>query len=255
MNSKTQMKAHVGAYSDTSGHGRFVLKARILTSILVFALTLLSSLFSRLSAQPISVQNKIDLTEAASSDFISYSISGMGTSQKVRLKIVNHQSISVEVDIEPGTELVPAEDAVQRLAVTRRDKIIVRGHMHNEPEVVVAKEINVACLDISLDAPSEQNKTWSVETNEQIRDFLTCVDKSIKDASQASPELRSTLSTMRPTLIQMGLWQARGAKKQEWIDFFVKYQNMDSVEAEQAVDTLTPLLDGIVADCGSLPEL
>jgi hypothetical protein len=225
---------------------------QLLLMALTVAIIFLGWSVETFAAPPQNCDSSIDLARAASLGCVSYKIRGMGTSEKAHIEIRNHLNISVQIEIEPGTELVPSQGGVQRLAVTRGYKINIHGHAHNEEEVVVARDIDVACLDISLDAPSRENDKWTVKRQQQVQDFLTCLDDGIQEAKKASSSLASQLSDMRPFLVQLAVWQARGASRQQWIDFFVKYQKMKQADAAQVIDGLKPLLDGIVGQCGSL---
>ena len=200
-------------------------------------------------------ERTVEFTEAVSQGYISYRIWGSGSAATAHLEIRNHLEVSVEIEIEPGTELVPAEGDVQRLAVTREYKITIKGHVHNGQELVVVKDIDVACLDITLDAPAESNRTWRVRKQRQIHDFLECLDEGIRQAKEESPSSASQLTTLRPFLVQFGLWQARGTTRGQWIDFLVKYHKMTPQQAAEFIDKIKPLLDVIVAQCGSLPNI
>lgn len=229
-------------------------RLRLWRGVPIMILWLVSSVMA-LPSPPQNTQGPIELTQALSLGYVSYTVRGMNTSGTVHLEIRNHMEFLVNIEIEEGTELVPSEGGVQRMAVTRDYRISAHGHYHNQPEVVEVRDIDVACLDISRDAPSSTNTSWSVRRPQSIRDFLACLDKGIQQVKESSPELGSQLSQMRPFLVQMALWQARGATRRQWIDFFVKYHGMTRPQAAQIIDQLKPLLDGIVSECGSLGNI
>jgi hypothetical protein len=229
-------------------------RLRLWRAAAIMILCLMSSAMA-LASPPQNTQGRIELTQALALGYVSYTVRGMNTSSTVHLEIRNHMEFIVNIEIEEGTELVPSEGDVQRMAVTRDYRISVHGHYHNQPELVEVRDIDVACLDITRDAPSSTNTSWTVRRPQAIRGFLTCLDNGLQRAKERSPQLASQLSQMRPFLVQMALWQARGATRGQWIDFFVKYQKMPRAQAAQIVDSLKPLLDAVVSECGSLGNI
>jgi len=55
--------------------------------------------------------------------------------------------------------------------------------------------------------------------------------------------------------VNEGLWKARGASRQDMIDFWVHYQGMSRAQAQQMVAALNPILQAITAQCGSLNNM
>lgn len=198
----------------------------------------------------VSLASPIELSQAVSQGDVSYTIRGMDNSGRVHFEIRNHREYIVTVEIEEGTELVPAEGDVQRMAVTKEYTITVHGHAHEEPEVVEVRDIDVACLDISREAPSTANRSWTLRRPAALRSFLSCLDSHLQDAADDSSDAEA-----RPMLVQLGLWEARGATRAQWVDFFVTYWELPRDKAGQLIDGLKPLLDPVVQECGSLTSI
>jgi hypothetical protein len=166
----------------------------------------------------------------------------------MKLRIRNNLTGTLELCVEVGTKLKPAEASVQQMVVVREVKITLKAKAEDE----VTIEVN--CLDISKDPPSESDVKWEIQDSAAARDFIACTNQILDTAMKAadSQQERDIFKALRPFLVQAALWQARGATRQKWIHFWVQYQGMSQERASQVADALTPLLSPIVQACGTL---
>lgn len=191
----------------------------------------------------------VDLLKASADGSVKFWMSGTGNSGEMNLRVKNELSVSLKVCVEVGTKLTPSEGDVQAMVVTREAKLSIKAEAEEEVS------LEVACLDISKDPPSEENTSWRVEKPAKLVDFLKCVDGLLDDMKQQEPSQADLIDKARPGIVQLSLWQARGASRAEWIEFEVKYQGMTQQQAAQMTDALQPFLKEIVKHCGSLASL
>ena len=183
-------------------------------------------------------RGEIDFVRAISSDYVDYELSGLGSgdSSRMNLKVRNNTERVWEVKIEIGTKLEPEGGDVQRMVVTKEYEIEV------EPHEVQSLDLEVSCLDISKPAPSVQDKSWRIASSPNLKSFLECANTAVeRDETVSAAE--------RPILIQLSLWQARGATREDWLEFFQKYHGLSAEEAEQLIAELVPPLQEIIRNC------
>lgn len=175
-----------------------------------------------------------------------YQLSGTGDSQTMTLRVLNRTNRTWHVEVEEGTKLEPAEGSVQNMVVTHGIHVTV--HPHDEPET----SVEVACLDISKAAPAASNTSWSARQSPNLTRFLACVNGIVDDLKTEDSQHASSYEQARRSLLQSSLWQARGASKQDWIDFYVKYQGMTEDEARAKVEAMEPVLNEVTNNCPNL---
>jgi hypothetical protein len=160
------------------------------------------------------------------------------------LSVRNETERTWVVHVEVGTKLEPATGETQNMVVTK--EVHVTAHPHDHHELT----LEVACLDISKAPPAESDREWTVTESAQLARFLACVDttvdKMIREESEAD------LGEMRGLFVQFGLWQARGASQEQWVDFLVEYWGMSREEASELADSLSPALDELINACPRL---
>jgi hypothetical protein len=191
----------------------------------------------------------VELVEAHSRGYIDYTLSGLGTSGEMSLRVVNKTERVWTVDVEVGTKLEPSGNDVQRMVVTKEVEVNLDSH---EQTTLV---LEAACLDIGKPPPSQSDSSWMVEKSPSIAHFIACANNQIDEIKRAEPDSAQVLESARPTLIQFSLWQARGTSREQWVHFWVEYQEKTEEEARGLVDGLRPVLGEIVQRCPSLPQM
>jgi hypothetical protein len=211
---------------------------------LCFALIVAAAMV--LAVRTSSAQTPIDFVQGISRGYFTYTLSGTGNSRTMNLRVTNVTEQVWELDIHDGTKLEPADGGVQNMVVTR--EIHITLHPHEEQRI----KVDVDCLDISLDPPSPSNTRWRVRSSPALASFISCVTNSVDTVKRNDPNNAKRYEMMRSYMLQLGLWNARGASRQQMIDFWVHYQSMPRSEAQRTVDGLNPLLQALTTDCGSL---
>jgi hypothetical protein len=191
----------------------------------------------------------IELVDAHSRGYIDYTLSGLGTSGEMELRLENKTEQIWTLKVEVGTKLEPDETDVQRMAITKEVEVDLDSHEHT------SLEVETVCLDISKPPPSKSNSSWTIEKSPTIAQFLICANNQIDEMKREVPDSSEFIENARPTLIQFSLWQARGTSPDEWIHFWVEYQNKTEDEARSIIDGLGPLLGEVVQRCPSLPQM
>jgi len=194
-------------------------------------------------------EERLEFISGVTGGDISYTLAGMGNSGTMRLGLRNKTETSWLVAVEIGTEFEPTEGNAQRMVVTTKVEVHVHPHEHSTVEV------DVNCLDISRPAPSTSDTAWTARRSSTLGRFLECANTRITAAKRGAREEAQLLEAARPMLIQFSLWSARGATREQWIDFWVKYQGASRSEAVQLVDAFTPVMDVVTNNCGELTTL
>lgn len=176
-------------------------------------------------SQPDKVVKSIGLVSGEQAGDIDYAWSGTGDSRSMNVKIVNKTDREWLVDVEVGTKLEPSNEAAQSMIVT--SEIHVKLHPHDSQKV----EVEVACLDISKDPPDSSDDTWKVTVSSRLAAFIACVNRD------------------NPAAVQEALWYFRGATREQWIEYFTKYDGKTQSEAEQAADSIESEIGDLVRKC------
>jgi len=189
----------------------------------------------------------VELVAAASAGDIGYAFTGMGNSGTMQVRVVNRTEREWLGQIEVGTKLEPSKGDAQSMVVTKE----VELHIHPHDSQTV--EIEVNCLDISKAPPMPSDRDWRAQVSTRLAGFIACVNRTIAaEADKAPSEEAQLLRTIQPFLLQIALWQARGATKDEWIDFFVHYQDMTQDKAQAQADFAEQFGGLIVRECPSI---
>lgn len=191
-----------------------------------------------------SEKRSVEFGQAISSGYVDYQLSGWeaGDSSKMNLRVKNKTERVWEVNIEVGTKLEPEGGDVQRMVVTKEYKLEMEPH---DEETLV---LEVSCLDISKAAPSLKDNTWRIARSNDLAQFIGCANIAI-DVLERNGEVEAK---ERPGLIQYSLWQARGATREDWIDFLQEYGKLSEEEAQQEIEAQEPYLHEITKNCPSL---
>jgi hypothetical protein len=190
-----------------------------------------------------------DLIQGSSQRYLRYTLSGTGSSGSMNLRVTNETDRVWQLEVEVGTKLEPANGRVQNMVVTEAI------HVTLHPHVWTALKMKVDCLDISKLPPSSSDAAWRVRPSPKLSSFIACVNNTLDDAKRSDPRNAQPYDLMRPTLLQLGLWSARGASKQQMIDFWEHYQAMSPRKAQQIVAALNPELQVMASQCGSLRSI
>jgi hypothetical protein len=183
-----------------------------------------------------------NLVEATSGGEVSYEFSGTGDSTKMNLKVRNESERTWEVKIEVGTKIEPDESDVQQMVVTREIEVHLEPHDHHD------LVIDVGCLDISKAAPSKTNTKWRLEASTSLNQFIRCANDAFNDLKARGEAEEED----RRGLIQLALWQARGATHDQWVKFYEDYQDKSPEEAEKASDETAPIAKKVITHCPPL---
>jgi hypothetical protein len=194
-------------------------------------------------------EQTVELVEAHSLGYINYASSGLGTSGEMSLRLVNKTEQIWTVQVEAGTKFEPSGSDVQRMVVTKEAEV----HLDSHEQSTI--KLEAACLDISKPPPSQSDSSWTIEKSPPIAQFIACANNQIDEIKRGEPDSAQVLESARPTLIQFSLWQARGTSREQWVHFWVEYQEKTEEEARSIVDGLGPVLDEIVQRCPSLPQM
>ena len=169
----------------------------------------------------------VELVQAKEAGYIDYVWSGTGDSQSMSVKVVNKTEREWQVEIEVGTKLEPSNEAVQSMIVT--NEVHVTMHPHDSQTV----EVEVSCLDISRDPPATSDDAWKVTASPRLASFIACVKRD------------------DPTMMQEALWYFRGATRDDWIEYFTKYEDKSEAEAEKAADSIESEIGQLARNCAS----
>ena len=171
----------------------------------------------------------------------------MGNSGTMQVRVVNRTEREWLVQIEVGTKLEPAVGNAQSMVVTKEIEV----HMHPHDSQTVEVEVN--CLDISKPPPMPSDKNWSAQPSTRLGGFINCVNRLIAaEADKAPSDQAQFLRNFQPLLLQVALWQARGATKNEWIEFFVQYWRMPREKAQGMADVFEQFGGAVVSECPSI---
>jgi hypothetical protein len=175
------------------------------------------------------------LVEAHSNGYADYAWVGSGDNATMVVTITNKTERDWHATIELGTKLEPAGESVQAMVVTKEIEV------HLEPHDSQVVEVHVACLDISKDPPAKTDTSWSLHVEPKLAAFIAC-------AEGLAP---SDDPSMRPFFVQYSLWQARGATRQQWLDFVVHYSDspISQSDAEETADHNIERFGAIVSQC------
>lgn len=189
----------------------------------------------------------IELVRGASSGYVDYAFTGMGNSGAMQVRVINKTEREWIVQIEVGTKLEPASGNAQSMVIAK--EIEVHLHPHDSHTV----EVEVNCLDISKPPPMTSDRNWSAQVSTRLAAFIACVNRTITaEADKAPSDQGEILRKAQPFILQVALWQARGATKDEWIDFFVHYHGMTQDRAQATADFFEQLGGAIVHECPSI---
>ena len=227
---------------------RLVVSLRVAPLVMAL-LTLASGIWSPAAAASRPSELCVDLLKASSDGSVKFWVSGTGDSREMTLRVKNELTVALKICVEVGTRLKPKEGSVQAMVVTKEVKITLKAEAEDEVS------LEVACLDITKDPPSRTNSSWTVGKPAKLVNFLDCVNRLLDEVKQQEPSHAGHIDAARQSLVQLSLWQARGATREDWIEFLVKYQSMSKEQATQQTDLLQPLLAEIVNQCGSLADL
>ncbi|HXM49182.1 MAG TPA: hypothetical protein VN956_15170 [Pyrinomonadaceae bacterium] len=187
-----------------------------------------------------------ELVNASSLGYIDYTFSGTGDSTGMKLRIRNKTEERRLINVEVGTKLEPAKGGVQRMVVTKDANVDL------DPHDQTTVEVKVACLDIAKLPPTESDASWTVEKVASLAQFLACMNGAIVDLQKQDSKSSKLDEETRQGFTQFALWLARGATRQELIEFFVKYHGTTNDQAHQIVDSLVPVLEETVHRCPSI---
>jgi hypothetical protein len=193
----------------------------------------------------------VELVAGQSAGYIDYGWAGMGNSGIMVVRVVNKTEREWRVEIEVGTKLEPSDGDAQSMVVTKEINV------HLEPHESHDIEVEVACLDISKPPPAETNTSWTATVSPRLAQFMACANKLANQflqrmAADAEADKAQAILSKRPMLLQFALWQARGATRDQWIDFFVHYQRMDPGTAREVADAFAQLSGAVVQRCPSI---
>jgi hypothetical protein len=221
---------------------RLPTRMRNLSPFAAFAVLALTLTASAASLHELANAQEIDLIRASSEGYVDFWVSGSRTSSSMSLRVKNRTERTWIVHIEVGYKLEPGSGDIQNMVVTKEVHVSVEPH--DEEKV----ELEVACLDISKEAPSERDTKWTARRSSALAEFLRCTNRFVDEATRQN----SSYEQLRQPLVQMALWKARGASRQQWIDFFVKYQKIPRGDAAKLADELSPALGELVGMCPRL---
>lgn len=178
------------------------------------------------------------LVDATSSGDISYRLEGID-STSMKFNVQNKSERVWEVTIEVGTKLEPDDSDVQRMVVTKEVEVHIEPHDHETIEV------EASCLDISKAAPAEGDKKWQIKKSETLAQFIKCANNAI-DNTESEAE--------RANIIQLSIWQARGATHDQSIHFWTD-NGLSPDEAEQRISEYESRIGRVISRCGSLTSI
>lgn len=185
-----------------------------------------------------------ELTEAKKNGFINYSWAGIGNSGTMILNIKNETEREWLIHVEVGTKLEPEVGDVQSMVVTK--EIHVTAHPHNNEKI----EVEVSCLDISKPPPGTENVLWTVAVSSQLSEFIQCINRMInEEKGSPSSDIGDVTEQLRYMVIQFSLWKARGASKEEWIEYLVKYLEIPEEHANKLAEDIDQNFGEVLKSC------
>jgi hypothetical protein len=189
-----------------------------------------------------------ELADASAQDGLGYVLSGTGDSGVMNLRLTNHTNRVWQVHIEKGLKLEPSDAGVQNMTVTK--EVHVTLHSHEEQEL----DLEVACLDIAKATPAPTDISWTIQQSASLAQFIACVNGLVDEQKAKNPQDSEQYESRRKDLLQASLWKARGATRQDWVEYYTKYHpTMSEEKVQQAVDAREPGLNEIVNSCPLRP--
>jgi hypothetical protein len=95
---------------------------------------------------------EIELSEAAHRHLLEYSASGVGSIDRISLRLTSKSEDDLNVQVLPGTMFEPTSASVQNMVVTSSRSILLPSY-----ETVGPIDIKVACANMELEAPGEDH--------------------------------------------------------------------------------------------------
>ncbi|MEK6376027.1 MAG: hypothetical protein AABO58_25410 [Acidobacteriota bacterium] len=172
--------------------------------------------------------HSIGLVDATNAEYVTSSWAGTGNSGTMTVRIVNRTEREWLIHVDVGTKLEPSNSGVQSMVVT--EELHVTMHPHDSQTL----DVEVSCLDISKDTPDTTDRGWSANVSTGLAAFIGCV-KGGDDADK----------------LQIAVWAARGATREQWVDYFVTYQGASRAEALQMAIAAEDDGRAILARCPS----
>ena len=189
-------------------------------------------------------QNSLTLPAAISADIVGYALRGVGNSTVMEIRIRNKTDRVWELTLEEGLRLEPSGSSVQTMTVTKESRLKL------EPHEETTLELEVACLDIGKPPPSKRDTSWTISESASLSNYVSCTNDIIDAAKKQEPSANS--ERLRPALLQLSLWAARGASESDWATFYHKWHGLSSDAATQLARELAPRLQVFITECGSL---
>ena len=186
---------------------------------------------------------QIDFSEAIKEEKIQYSLMGEGNSTSLQIKIKSTVNFSLEIEIKAGTYFKPQNANIQRMVVIKKTEINLK------PKAEIELEIEVSCMDIEKDVPSKSSVDWSINFSEDLKQLIKCIDSGIDEAKAMDKNIASMLEQSRQLIKQLAIWRKEGATNEEFVEFYIKYQELDEEEARSLVNSLIPIVDELLKEC------
>lgn len=217
-----------------------------LICVIALAVTMVGCEGCNPAPEPTPEPRSVELADASSQDGLSYELSGTGDSGNMKLRVTNRSNRIWLVHVEEGLKLEPAEGGVQNMVVTKELHVTMHPHDHQE------LDLEVACLDISKAPPGPTHTSWTVRRSTNLPQFMKCVNGVVDELKTSDPAHSEQFEQNRGAVLQLSLWKARGATRQDWVEFYTKYHDMSDEQAQQETDAMEPVLNAVVNQCGAL---
>lgn len=190
----------------------------------------------------------VEFIDAVSKGTIQYALKPMGAFRRVVLRVTNKSESPLRVNVEVGTEF-DSTDVDLQLVVFKKAQLDV------QPRRESAVELEVASLDINKLPTTNVGTGWKVHKSARLTEFLECASDTLEKKKRSSATYANLLSGMDSFMFADAVWSARGASREDFMDFLLHRVRTPQSHADVDLAAFYPVTEEITRKCGSLKKL
>jgi hypothetical protein len=196
---------------------------------------------------PSSTQS-VDFIDAVSQRTLEYTLKAIGQFSRVVLHLTNKSETALKVNVEVGTEFDPADSDLQ-LVVFNKAEVVVQPHARS------MVELEATSLDIHNLPTVNVGTAWQIHKSARLAEFLRCAADTLEKKKQSSELHARFFRGMDHFVLRDSVWRARGATRDDFIDFDVNRVRSSRSNAELTFAAFNPVLEEIIRNCRPLKSL
>ena len=190
----------------------------------------------------------VEFIAAVSQGTVEYTLQSMGSFSRVVLWLTNKSETPLQVNVEVGTEFEPAQIDMP-LVVFKKANVLV------QPRQRWMVELEVTSLDIHKLPSVDVGTAWQVHKSNRVAEFLQCASDTLEKKKKSNAAYEQMLSGLDSFMLQYSVWRARGAGREEFMDFWLHRVRSPQSHAETNDAAFSPVLEEIKRTCGELKSL